>query len=154
MGSTISAADLTITITETITLNGRNQGASNSCTIEDINEVFKRIVTCPASNTTTIATFNSNVHGAAGAIDVEDARWIRVTNKDDTAPITLAVVGAATLYQISIEAGRSHVLCTPDGLMLSEADTSPSFGTKADISSLQINPGAATVDVELFIASI
>ena len=154
MATTISSATLSVSIKETINLNGQEQGATNNFTISSINEVYKRIITCPASNTTTIATFNSNVHGAANAIDVEDARYIRVTNKDDTNPITLAVVGAATLYQVSIERGYSHVICTPDGCMLAEADTSPSFGTKADIASLQVNPGANTVDVEIFVASI
>ena len=130
MATTINASTLTVTVTEEISLNGSAQGATNSHTISSINEI------------------------SAGAIDVEDARYIRVTNLDDTNPITLAVVGAATLYQVSIEKGYSHIICTPDGCMLAEADTSPSFGTKADITSLQVNPGANSVDVEIFIASI
>jgi hypothetical protein len=154
MATTITNSTMTVTVSESITLNGSQQGGTNSFTVSDIDEVYKRIVTCPANNTTTIATFNSNVHGAAGAIDVEDARYIRVTNKDDSNPVTLAVVGAATLYQVSIERGYSHLICTPDGCMLAEADTSPSFGTKADIASLQINPGSNTVDIEIFIAGI
>ena len=154
MATTLSAATMTVSITESITLNGKNQGGTSTVSIPSIKSVYKRIITCPASNTTTIATFASAVHSSAGAIDVEDARYIRVTNLDASAPITLAVVGAATLYQVSLEFGRSHVLATPDGLMLAEEDTDPSFGTKADIASLQINPGGNTVDVEVIIASI
>ena len=145
---------MTVKITENLTLNGSQQGSTNTLTLTGINDSFRRIVSCPASNTTTIASFNSNVYGAAGAIDVENARYIRVTNLDSTNPVTLAVVGAATLYQVSIERGYSHIICTPDGCMLAEADTTPSFGTKADIASLQINPGSNTVDVEIFIASV
>ena len=154
MATTITNATMSVTITESISLNGSNQGGTNTFSVADIDEVSKRIVTCPASNTTTIATFASAVNSSAGAIDVEDCRYIRVTNLDDTNPITLAGVGAATLYQVSIERGYSHVICTPDVCMLAEADTSPSFGTKADISSLQVNPGGNTVDVEIFIASV
>ena len=40
MASTISAATLTVTITEAVTLNGYDQGSSNSLTISSINEVF------------------------------------------------------------------------------------------------------------------
>ncbi len=40
-----------------------------------------------------------------------------------------------------------------DDVMLAEADTSPSFGTMADLTSLQVNP-AATLDVEIFVASV
>ena len=113
MASTISASTLTVKITESVTLNGSDQGATNTLTISSINEVFKRIVTCTASQTTTLLTFNADVHGAAGAIDLQDAKYIRITNKDDTNALELAVVGAATLYQVELAAGESHVLGNP-----------------------------------------
>ena len=154
MPSTVTAATMTVKITETIKLNGRDQGAETSLTIASVNEVMKRIVTCPASNTTTLLTFNSNVYGAAGALDTQDTKYIRITNLDDTNAVELAVVGAATLYQVSLAKGESHVLGTPSALMLAEADTSPSFGTMADIASIQVNPGGNAVDIEVFVASI
>ena len=46
------------------------------------------------------------------------------------------------------------MLGNPEALMLAEADTSPSFGTMADLASIQINPGGNAVDVEVFVASI
>ena len=153
MASTLTAAALTVTITENIELNGKDQGGSNVLTIGSINEVSKRIVTCAASQTTTIAVFNSNVYGAAGAVDIEDSEYIRITNLDDTNPVELAIVGAATLYQVALAAGQSHILGSAQNLMLSEADTSPSFGTMADIGSIQVHPGGNAVDVEIFIAS-
>ena len=153
MASTISASTLTVKITESVTLNGSDQGATNTLTISSINEVFKRIVTCTASQTTTLLTFNADVHGAAGAIDLQDAKYIRITNKDDTNALELAVVGAATLYQVELAAGESHVLGNPEAVMLAEADTSPSFGTMADLASIQVNPGGNAIDVEVFVAS-
>lgn len=145
-------ADLTVTLTESVTLQGESRGSTNTLTIGSVESTLERIVTCPASNPTTIATFNSNVYGAAGAIDIEDTKYIRVTNLDSTNAIELAVVGAATLYQVALKAGESHILGSPDDLMLAEADTSPSFGTMADLGSIQIHPGSNAVKVELFIA--
>tara|TARA_R100000995_G_C3456396_1_gene110805 strand:- start:410 stop:856 length:447 start_codon:yes stop_codon:yes gene_type:complete len=145
-------ADLTVTLTESVTLQGESRGSTNTLTIGSVESTLERIVTCTASNTTTIAVFNSNVHGAAGAIDIEDTKYIRVTNLDSTNAIELAVVGAATLYQVALKAGESHILGSPDDLMLAEADTSPSFGTMADLGSIQVNPGSNAVKVELFIA--
>ena len=153
MATTISNATLTIKITESISLNGTAQGATNTLTIASIDEIFKRIVTCTASQTTTLLTFNAAVHGAAGAIDLQDCKYIRITNKDDTNALELAIVGAATLYQVAVAAGQSLVLGSPDDLMLAEADTSPSFGTMADVASIQVNPGSNAVDVEILIAS-
>ena len=154
MATTLTAASLVVTHTEAISINGKDQGGTVTHTVPSIKQVDKRIVTCPASNTTTILTFASNVHTSAGAIDVEDTRYVRITNLDSSAPITIGVVGAASCYMVSLEFGRSYVLCTPDGIMLAEEDTSPSFGTKSDIASIQVNPGANTVDVEVFVAGI
>jgi hypothetical protein len=153
MATTVTAATLTVKITESISLNGSAQGASNTLTIASINEVFKRIVTCTASQTTTLLTFNATVHGAAGAIDLQDCKYIRITNLDDTNALELAIVGAATLYQVEIAAGESHILGNPEAVMLAEADTSPSFGTMADLASIQVNPGGNAIDVEVFVAS-
>ena len=153
MATTISNATLTVTLTEAISLNGSSQGSTNSFTISSVDEIFKRIINCAASNTTTILTFAAANHTSAGAMTVGDAKYIRITNKDDTNAVEVAMVGAATLYQITLAAGQSHVLGSPDDLMLAEADTSPSFGTMADVSSIQVNPGSNAVDVEVFVAS-
>tara|TARA_R110002012_G_scaffold154312_1_gene314551 strand:+ start:5405 stop:5869 length:465 start_codon:yes stop_codon:yes gene_type:complete len=153
MASSITAKNLKVTITESISLNGTEQGGTNILNISSITDVFKRIVSCTASQTTIIATFNNDVHGAAGAIDIQNSKYIRVTNLDNTNPVELGIVGAATLYQVTLSAGESHILGSADDLMLAEADTSPSFGTMADIASIQVAVGSAAVDVEIFVAS-
>ena len=53
MSTTLTAATMTVTVTEAISLNGKDQGATNAFTIASINEVFKQIV----SATTTATTF-------------------------------------------------------------------------------------------------
>ena len=40
MASTITAATLTVRVVESISLNGSAQGASNSFTIDSVNEIF------------------------------------------------------------------------------------------------------------------
>lgn len=154
MATTITAATLTVTLTESLSLGGNNFGGSKELTIASITEAFKRVVKCMNSQTTTIATFSGNAFASANAIDLEDAKYIRVTNLDDTNDVEVAVVGAATLYQVRLSAGESHILGAPDDLMLAEADTSPSFGTMADIASIQVNPAGNDVDVEIFVAGV
>tara|TARA_R110002012_G_scaffold77863_3_gene198580 strand:- start:10584 stop:11048 length:465 start_codon:yes stop_codon:yes gene_type:complete len=154
MASTITAATMTVTITEAISLNGSTQGNSNTLTIANINEIFKRIVTCPASAETKLLTFNSAVSGAAGALDTEDSKYIRITNKDATNSVEIAVVTGATLYQVTLHAGHSHILGTADDCMLSEADITPSFGTMADLVTISAKPASQTIDIEVFVASV
>ena len=147
-------ADLTVTISEAVTLNGSVRGTTNNLTISDIIDTFERVVTCPALQTTTIATFATNVYDSVGAIDAQGAKYVRITNLSSEYDMELAVVGAATLYQVHIVAGHSHILCRTDDAMLAEADTSPSFGTMADIASIQARPTAGSdISVEIFVAS-
>ena len=146
-------ADLTTTLSESVTLNGAVRGTTNTVTTTGITNVYERIVTCTTGQTTFLAAFDTNSYGSAVQIDKEDVRYIRVTNLDQTNSLELAVVGAATLYQVTLAAGQSHILGAAVTVMLAEADTSPSFGTMADLTSLQVSP-AATLDVEIFVASV
>jgi len=154
MASTVSASTLTVTIKEDINLNGVPQGSTKTHTITSIDEVFSRVVSCTTGQETTLAVFNTTVHGAAGALDVGDVEYVRVSNLDNTQSIELAVVGAATLYQVTLGPGMSHILGAAETCMLSEADTSPSFGTMANLASISVKPtSSADVDVEIFAAS-
>ena len=146
-------ADLVTTLTESVTLNGAIRGTTNSVTTTGINNVFENIVTCTTGQVTYLAAFDTNSYGSAVQIDKENVRYIRVTNLDSTNTLELAVVGAATNYQVLLNAGQSHILCAASSIMLAEEDTSPSFGTMAALDSLRVFP-AATLDVEIFVASV
>ena len=153
MASTVSAGTLKVKIIEEIKLNGKDQGGVSTFNIGSITEVYKRIIACTASQTTTIATFANDVYETVGAIDIEDSKYIRVTNLDAANAIELAIVTVYTTYQVKLDAGQSHILGSANDLMLAEADTSPSFGTMADVKSIQVNPGGNAVDIEIFVAS-
>ena len=150
------AADLTVTISESVILNGATRGSSNSLTVASIVDVMERILTCAHGNTTTIAVFNSTPHGAAGALDLENCKYIRVTNLSTTEVIDLAVVTENTLYTIVLTAGTSHILCQADTAAIGEDDTTtPAFPTLEDIVTLQVKPrGSADAQVELFVALV
>jgi|TARA_R110001606_G_C14976842_1_gene603911 hypothetical protein len=148
-------ADLTVTVTESIILNNAKRGSTNTVTIPSIIDTFERVVTCPHSQTTTIATFSTNVYDGSGDIDAQGVKYCRVTNLSTTIDMEVAVVGASTLYQVLIPASQTHIICRADDAMLAEADTSPSFGTMQDIASIQVRPTTASdTQVEIFVASI
>ena len=145
-------ANLVATISESVTINGALRGSTNTLTVTDITDTFERTVTCPHSNVTTIATFNSNVYGSAGAIDLENTKYIRVTNTSETAAMDLAIVTENTNYQVVLTAGASHILCQADTAAIAEADTSPNFPTLEDITSIQVKPrGTDDANVEIFV---
>jgi len=146
-------ADLVTTISETVTLNGSLRGSVNSVTTTGINDVFERIVTCVHSQTTTIATFAAAPYTSVGAIDVDDVRYVRVTNLDTEGTIELAVVTTASNYQVRLTPGTSHILARANESALAEEDTSPSFGTMENLASLQVRPDGTTYNprVEIFV---
>ena len=160
-------ADLKVTIREELTLNDYDHGARNSIVISDIDEVFRRIVTCPANNETTIARFRSSVGNASGtatfdsALDVQDVKYVRVTNLDSSNSLTLSLQvevgeddsGADTSASVLVEAGKSFIMGSPhDGINLS--DTNANLVTDlVDLDSLVVQPGSNAVDVEVYIAS-
>jgi hypothetical protein len=144
-------ADLVTTISESVTLNGAVRGSSNSLTTTGIVDVFERILTCAHSQTTTVAVFNSTPHGAAGALDVENCKYFRLTNLSTDQDIELAIVTTNTNYQVTVRAGGSHVLFQAENIAIGEEDTSPAFGTLEDVVTVQVRPTATTdVQVELF----
>ena len=160
-------ANLKVTIREELTLNGYDQGSKNTLTISDVDEVFKRIVTCPANNETTIARFRSSVGNASGtatfdsALDVQDVKYVRLTNLDSSNSLTLSLqvevgeddTGADTSASVLVEAGKSFVMGSPhDGISLSDANANL-VTDLVDLDSLVVQPGSNSVNVEVYVAS-
>ena len=148
-------ADLVTTITETVTLNGSLRGSSNTLTTTNIIDVFERILTCTHSQTTTVAVFNSTPYGADGALDVENCKYLRVTNLSTTEDMKLALVTANTNYQVTVRAGGSHILFQAEEALIGEEDASPAFPTLEDIVTVEVRPSATTdVQVEVFVGLV
>jgi|TARA_Y100000289_G_scaffold34681_1_gene34285 expansin (peptidoglycan-binding protein) len=144
-------ADLVTTITETVTLNGAVRGSSNVLTTTGVVDVFERILTCAHSNTTTVAVFNSTPHGAAGALDVENCKYFRISNLSTDQDVIVAFVTTNTNYQVTVRAGGSHVLFQAENVAIAEEDTTPAFPTLEDLVTVQVRPSATTdVQVEIF----
>ena len=146
-------ATLKVKIQEDIVLDNQDYSSKRVLEISSIDEIYKRIVTCPASQTTTVVVFNSDVYGANGAVDVEDSKYIRITNLDSSNAVEIGLTGAATNYQVTLAAGQSHILGSADDLLLAEADTSPSFGTMTDLGKISCRPNGSAVNLEVFVAS-
>ena len=149
-------ADLTVTVTESVNINGALRGSLNSLTVSGIVDTFERVVTCINGNVTTIATFAAQPYTSAGAIDVDRCKYVRVTNLDDNGWIEVAVVTTASNYTVLLTPGTSHILAQAEAVALAEEDTSPSFGTMENLASIQVKPVGVSYDpqVEIFAASV
>ena len=144
MASTITAATLTVTITEAVSLNNKSYGNSNTLTIANINEVDQRILTIPTSEVTVV---NYGAAVAAGTFVRTAVSYLRITNKDDTNFVSLKIADSSEQYWVKLEAGKSFEL--HNGLI----ETANTFSAWADITSISAIADTAAVDLEYFVAT-
>lgn len=155
-------ATLTVTLKEELELNGKDRGSELTLSVGSVTQAYHRIVTCPANNDTTIAAFQTAVHTADNAIDLEDAKYIRVTNLDTSNEVVLSLQisnsenGTADgSTSILLAAGRSYIMGIPHEGIACDDDSAAIITDTAlhDLESLVVDPKANSVSVEVFIAS-
>jgi hypothetical protein len=150
-------ADLTTTITESVTINGAVRGSTNTVTTTGINNTFERTLTAAHSNITTIAEFATANHTSESAIDLNDVRYVRVSNLSSSEELIVGIITtSSTNYQIRLRAGASHVLFHGENVAVAEADGDPAMSSMTnDLSAIEVQPVSSTdAQVELFIASV
>jgi len=157
MASTITAATLTVTLTESVTLNGSDQGATNTLSIASVNEVSKRIVTATTTERI-ILVFGSNI--AAGQFDKTKAVYVRITNLDDTNHVGLIFRNeTGDEFSVKLDKGQSFIYNGDlAGGVVDTMDAVDAAGlttnTFADLVDITADADTASVDLEVFVASI
>ena len=161
-------ATLKVKIQEEIVLDNQDYGSKRTLEISSIDEIYKRIVTCPANAETTVVHFKQ-VAGAAGgatkfdgALDIQDVRYVRVTNLDSSNNLTLSLQaevveddsGADVSASVLLEAGKSFMMGSGhDGIGVSDANANL-VTDLVDLDSLVVQPGGNAISVEVFVASV
>ena len=158
-------ADLTVTITESVTLNGAARGSTNTLTLTGVDDIYHRIITCPDDVPVTVATFHATTGTSDGSLDVENVKYIRITNLDSSNPVILDLQidtaeddsAAADQGALLLEAGKSFIMGSPsDGIVVNSAGATPitALSSLVNLESIIIDPLSEAVRVEVFIASV
>ena len=148
------AGTLKVKIEEEIILNNQDYSSKKTFEIGSIDQVYRRIVTVPADATTTIIDFDAAVSSASGALDVDDVRYLRITNLDSSNNINVGLIGVSDSAQFVVPAGQSLVFGNTASFMLGETDTSPAFTSFESLSHIRVDTDSNTVNVELYVASV
>lgn len=153
MATTITAATLTVTITEAISLNGQDKGSTNTLTISSVTEVSQRIVNVPTSEVIILAMGTAV---AAGQMVEGDVRYIRITNLDDTNHVTLVFRSEGSAeFAVKLDRGQSFIFNGDlSGGVVDTMDASASALTVAfeDLVDITALADSSPVDLELFLA--
>ena len=150
MATTVIAEDLTVTVTESYTLNGVNYGNTMNKTFTSNGEVIQRIMTIAAQSRGSAWTniINFGAADAAGVADITNYKYFRIKNLDNTNFLELRVTGTADSFFVKIKAGETFLLMDNE---IDAAASSTTVGTLTDITQIGANANTDAIDIE-FIA--
>ena len=154
MTTTITPATLTITITESISLNGVDQGGTYAQTIASVTEVSRRIVNVPITEVTILA-FQATTPGPGTFVEA-DVRYIRITNLDNANHVTLVFRSEGSAeFAVKLDKGQSFIYNGDmSGGVVDTMDASASALTVSleDLVDITAQADTAAVDLEIFVA--
>ena len=143
MATTVTAADLTVTVTETYTLNGVAYGNTINKSFSSNGQVLQRIMNVSTSDP---AILNFGAADAAGQVKVGDYKYFRITNLDDTNFITLTLFNGTDSFFYKLLSGDIFLLMSND---MDAIASSTSFGAFADITQIKADADTAACDIEI-----
>ena len=156
MATTICNATMTVSLTESVTLNGTQQGATNTLSIDNINEIYKRIVTVPASEVEILAMSTAVT---TGTFIESDVLYIRITNKDDTNHVGLIFKNENNdEFGVKLDKGQSFIYNgdlaggVVDTMDAQDGGADLAANTFADLVNITAIADTAACDVEIFVA--
>ena len=147
----ISNATMTITITESVSLNGTNRGNTITKSISNIHDVMERIITVPTSEITLYTTHNTDVAGQV--FDNGFVKYARFTNKDANNYITLRITnGENDEFAYKLLAGETFILNSHSAS--TEMAAGAAGAPDQDILSVEAQAYTGACDLEFIVASV
>lgn len=149
MATTVTDANLTVTITDNVTLNSQTYGNTNTLSVASIDEVYQRVVSLPTGSFTSLFELGTLGKGSLTAANV---KYFRITNLDDTNYINLKLFGTDSAV-FKLEAGKSFIM---GGVDFDAASADIAQGAVVYQTGLVVSGEAVTdiVDVEVFAAAV
>ena len=146
MATTVTSDTLSVTIQESVSLNGVTYGNSINQPFSAQGLVDQRIMSIAASGDNTFTTILAlSTVDSKGTVVVANFGYFRITNLDDTNKIILQLyVNATNCSYHQVEAGESFILMSPD-MDVSVIDAAPSL---ADITQINADADDGAVDIE------
>ena len=110
MARSYGTATLTLTVTEAITLNSKDEGQTHSHTVSSINDIYRRTMTANTSTDTSIVNFGS-VFGV-GQFVAADVKYMRISNLDNTNHVVITFTNEnSDEFCVKVDKGQSFILC-------------------------------------------
>ena len=148
-------ADLTLTLTESLNLNGYDQGGTSTKIITGITESSKRIVRLFDTVDTTLLEFGITL--GSGKFLTDNVKYVRITNLGKNEEVINVSLGSGTdggsgEVIIDLEPGYFFVLSKVDDVFeVFASGGNPT--TSLDVNTIKAKSELSSVDLEIFVAS-
>ena len=144
-------ATLTITLTEAVTMGdgSTDRGTTNTHT-ETVNEVSHRVMDV---GTAYVDIVKFGAAASAGTFKDDSIQYLRITNLDGSADITLKVKMTDSQYFVKLETEDHFILGNNKMDAMEDGDTALSTSeTLANIDSIAAKSSSGTIQIEVFVA--
>ena len=160
MASSVTPATLTVKISESVILNGSEQGNTNTLTISNVSKISREIFNCDLTenNVVWFTDFDDTIDNASlhNRFERSQTRYVRLTNLDDTNYVVLIIRNAADdETALKLGPGASFIVNgTESGVELINDSNGAAISsiTLADLSSINAVANTANCDLEVFVA--
>jgi hypothetical protein len=148
MATTVTKTTFTSKIVESITINSQKREVYTSLSIPEVTDYSHRIMSV-ATGTSSIMTLGAS--DAAGRIDKNRFKYLRVTNLDDSnnVRLTIQLTTAADTYEVVLSPKTSHILTSKSG----DITTGGAAVSLEDITEIKGTATSSACDVEVFTVS-
>ena len=151
-----SSATLTVKLTESLTIDGRDYGGTSSTTFSGIKNVTRRIETITTTEATILA-FDTVI--GAGQYVPANVAYMRFTNLDDTNFITLTFKNESNdEVAIKLDAGKSFMWAADNSggmvdVFNAVAGDAGSDTALGDMKDVQADANSDSCDLEIYLAA-
>jgi len=147
MATTIVPSDLTVTITESYSLNGVGYGNTMNKTFTSNGQVSQRVMSVASmgAGTTWTSIINLGSADAAGGVVKADFKYFRVTNLDTVNSLNLRIYNAVDYVMLELAPASTQLFMDASV----DATTTDVAVTFADITAISGQSNSATEDIDV-----
>lgn len=152
MATTVTPAPLTYTLTESCELAGSQRGSSFKKTVNNSVVEYSRVVrSIGQSAFMTVMEFAESPLNSGSQFDLDEVKYIRITNLDDTDGVAIALVPTTgNAVSLLISPGMTFMFGTPK-ISYADSETNPF----RSLSKIRLRgQGSGDVDVEVVVGSL
>lgn len=145
-------ATLTVSVKEELTINGKDRGNTNSISIDNVTELFSRVVTI-TNTENDILNFQAGTAKGSTLVD-GTLQYLRITNLSESNNVDLRFQDVANTKEFSVRISGSESFILFNDIL----DTNEGSDLSASISLSQLEKisaatPSATADIEIFAAA-